>query len=79
MIGQSFGLAYLVPLAIEKLRENILAEGDLYEGDLLQAVVKSDTKFWKENPNYKTEVERLIADNFDLITAHEILNVKTFP
>lgn len=48
MIGQSFSLNYLIPLAIEKLKENILAEGHLYEGDLLNAVLTSDNNYWKQ-------------------------------
>jgi hypothetical protein len=39
MIGQGFGLPYLIPLAIEKLKEDIFAEGDLYPGDLLSNVL----------------------------------------
>lgn len=49
MIGQNIGLKYLVPIAIELLDDNILAEGDLYEGDLLTAVLSSDVGFWKNN------------------------------
>lgn len=54
MIGQNIGLRYLIPLALDKLDENILADGDLYEGDLLQAVLKSDKEYWKtEKGNWK--------------------------
>ncbi|MFJ3868523.1 contact-dependent growth inhibition system immunity protein [Streptomyces nigra] len=38
LIRQDVGLAYLLPLAMEVLRVNPLAEGDMYEGDLLAAV-----------------------------------------
>jgi len=34
-IGQRMSLDYLIPLAIEKLQEEPLAAGDMYEGDLL--------------------------------------------
>lgn len=58
MIGQNIGLKYLLPMAIEILNENILAEGDYYEGDLLSAVLSSDVKFWEENKtDYKTFFE----------------------
>jgi hypothetical protein len=52
MIGQDIGLKFLIPLAIDKLREDILAEGDCYKGDLLKNVLRSDKKYWineKEN------------------------------
>ncbi|MEH0547714.1 contact-dependent growth inhibition system immunity protein [Streptomyces sp. B21-105] len=39
LIGQDIGLAYLLPLALEVLRENPMAEGDMYAGDLLSAVL----------------------------------------
>lgn len=55
MIGQNIGLKYLIPIAIEKLDENILTEGDFYEGDLLNVVLNSNVAFWKDDKqNYKT-------------------------
>ncbi len=60
LIGQNFSLDYLIPLAIEKLKENIFAEGDLYAGDLLEAVAKCNPEFWKANLNYKREMKALI-------------------
>ncbi|MCB1379300.1 MAG: hypothetical protein KDK89_13190 [Alphaproteobacteria bacterium] len=38
MLSQSIGVQYLLPKAIEILRENPFAEGDFFEGDLLVAV-----------------------------------------
>ena len=61
MIGQDFGLPYLIPLAIEKLNENLFAEGDMYEGDLLANVLKIDQNFWKQNPDLWAQVDQLIA------------------
>lgn len=49
-IGQDIGLEYLVPLAIEKLRYNPLAEGDCYPGDLLANVLRADAAFWRAHP-----------------------------
>jgi hypothetical protein len=72
MIGQDFGLDYLIPLAIEKLKENILAEGDFYPGDLLKAVAGSKREFWETNPVYKEELEELIAGNLDLIVKEKL-------
>lgn len=58
MIGQNIGLKYLVPIAVEKLNENIVAEGNFYEGDLLTTVLKSDTEFWKADKlNHKIVCE----------------------
>ena len=33
MIGQEKGLDFLIPLAIETLKNDLFAEGDMYEGD----------------------------------------------
>ncbi|MEM9060371.1 MAG: contact-dependent growth inhibition system immunity protein [Pseudomonadota bacterium] len=40
MLGQSIGAKYLLPKAIEILRENPFAEGDFFEGDLLVAIAR---------------------------------------
>lgn len=59
MIGQSLGLEYLVPLALEQLHDNPLAEGDCYGGDLLANVLQLGGKFWKEHPAWRHDVEVL--------------------
>ena len=45
MIGQGFGLTYLIPVAIEKLKENIFVDADFYKGDLLNNVLSIETNF----------------------------------
>lgn len=49
MIGQNIGLAYLIPLALEALDKNILAEGDFYPGDLLKSVLHSEKEYWRHH------------------------------
>lgn len=85
VIGQGFSLEYLMPIAIEKLKENILAEGDLYEGDLFSNVIsKSTFDYWR---NHKSDWEALLGlydrnkDSFDtsLSSAKTILkNLESF-
>lgn len=72
MIGQNFGLPYLVSLTIEKLTEDVLAEGDLYPGDLLVAVTKIDTRFWIGNPKCKEQIEAIIAANLSVINTMDL-------
>lgn len=72
MIGQEIGLYYLIPLAIEKLRSDLFAEGDLYEGDLLDSVLNVDPIFWKQNPELLTQIKQLIEDERDEIISREI-------
>lgn len=62
MISQQVGLNYLIPLAIEILSSNLFAEGDFYEGDLLQVVLNIDRRFWNDNRAYLVEVNSLIAN-----------------
>ena len=42
MIGQNFGLEHLLPRAMDVLRDDPIAAGDFYEGDLIQAVLRCD-------------------------------------
>lgn len=65
MIGQNFGLKYLIPMAIETLRENPFASGDLYDGDLLRSVLQVKPQFWRENPDLWVEVG-FIADRVEM-------------
>jgi hypothetical protein len=46
MVGQHIGLTWLIPLALDKLKVDILAEGDFYEGDLLVSVLKTSPSYW---------------------------------
>jgi hypothetical protein len=49
MIGQRIGLPFLMPLAVELLMKDPLAEGDFYAGDLLTNVLRVDPSFWSEH------------------------------
>jgi len=61
MIGQSIGLEFLIPLAIELLQENPFVEGDYYPGDLLSAVVKVEPSFWKTHQDFYWSVSEIVA------------------
>lgn len=67
MISQNIGLKYLIPLALETLKENILAEGDFYEGDLLKSVLTSDREFWNKETDLFNELELIISKNENLM------------
>ena len=58
MIGQRLGLEFLIPLAIERLRPDALIEARFYPGDLLVSVLKVDSKFWRQHPDWRAEVAR---------------------
>jgi len=63
MIGQNIALEYLIPLAIETLQTNILAEGDYYPGDLLKNVISVNTDFWVANQQMYTSLKELIQQH----------------
>jgi hypothetical protein len=60
MIGQAIGLAYLIPLALDRLEKEPLAEGDLYPGDLLTAVLKIDEQSWFSNRDLLQRFGRIV-------------------
>jgi hypothetical protein len=60
MIGQEIGVYFLMPIVIETLKENLFAEGDMYEGDLLKNVLEINTTFWDDNKKYWLEMNELI-------------------
>jgi CDI immunity proteins len=69
VIGQGFSLDYLMPVVIKLLKQDILTEGDLYEGDLLANAISERTfNYWTKNkPNWDI-VASLIQQNKNLLT-----------
>ncbi|MRG46689.1 hypothetical protein GFS24_16320 [Chitinophaga sp. SYP-B3965] len=67
LISQQIGMKFLIPLALEMLKKNVLLEAELYEGDLLEAVAKAKISFWEQNPAIKSEVFHLIEANKQLL------------
>jgi hypothetical protein len=62
MIGQTIGLEYLVPLALEHLQQDPLAAGDFYPGDLLGSILgRVQPGFWQKRPDLRRAVEDIIA------------------
>lgn len=45
-----------MPLALEKLTQNLFEEGDYYEGDLLKAVLTSSKDFWDRHTHLRNQV-----------------------
>lgn len=56
IVGQGHSLEYVMPLALDVLRQNPFAEGDLFEGDLLRSVLKTPRQYWDGNPEQRKEV-----------------------
>lgn len=71
MIGQNFGLKFLIPIALDKLKDNVLAEGDYYEGDLLKAVLTCEKVFWISESELTKELDAIISDNEEILKEQE--------
>jgi hypothetical protein len=76
MIGQKFGLQFLVPLAIEKIQDDIFIEIDYYEGDLLSSILEIDTSFWNYNENHWTQLNKLITNKRHELEENKIVITK---
>jgi hypothetical protein len=65
MIGQNIGLEHLLPLALERLHDDPVAEGGYYPCDLLVNVLRSDAGFWRDHPELREQLieltERAVA------------------
>ena len=62
IILQEIGLSRYIPMAIQKLEDNIFAEGDFYEGDLLSAVLQVSDEYWKSHNEERVALARLLAN-----------------
>jgi hypothetical protein len=60
LIGQQVGLGALLPLAIERLEEDPMAEGDYYPGDLLVAVLRVPRDYWDDHPEQHVRVNAVV-------------------
>lgn len=67
MIGQNIGLQYLIPQAFNLLENNVLIEGDYYEGDLLASVLMAPSDFWRKNPALWEKLHLLVQKESNVI------------
>ncbi|MEK6482619.1 contact-dependent growth inhibition system immunity protein [Catalinimonas sp. 4WD22] len=67
LISQQIGLKFLIGMAMEKLGQNVLEEGDLYKGDLLETVSKVPSELWDKHPTERQILNEIINANSSLI------------
>lgn len=67
LISQKIGIEFLIGIALEKLEQNIIVEGDLYEGDLLDSVSKVSTEFWNKNSTEFLNFKNIFESNKEKI------------
>jgi hypothetical protein len=66
LIRQDVGLAHILPVALEVLRDDPMAQGDMYEGDLLAAVLTRSPEVWSESPELGRELRLIVSELSDL-------------
>ena len=74
LIGQGIALNLLIPSALEILKTNIAAEGDLYEGDLLASVLSSEKAFWQDHLEMKQNLILTVRENMNELIDREIMD-----
>src|SRR5262245_23006668 len=70
LIGQNFSLDYLVPLAIDRLEEDPLVEGDYYPGDLLISLLRAESGFWRSHPEMCKRMMEIAKRAMALVRNH---------
>jgi len=70
MVGQEISLPILVPVALNVVEADPLAEGDYYPGDLLSALLTIGSEWWKGNEHLRS---RLAATVDGLVIADKKL------
>ena len=65
-IGQGRGIPYLLPIALERLEVDPLAQGHLYRGDLLMNVLRAEPH-WVGLPDAKTRVRRIVERALEML------------
>lgn len=61
MIGQKFGLRFFIPIAIDKLQNDIFIEADFYKEDLISGILDIDASFWNKNKNQWKRLNDLLT------------------
>lgn len=75
LIGQKISLSILIPLAVERLEEEPLAEGNYYPGDLLHAVFGAGEEFWACHPDSLQRIRKIVIRVEELLPSlDEIVN-----
>ncbi|MBO9728824.1 MAG: hypothetical protein J7623_09325 [Chitinophaga sp.] len=67
LIGQSFNPTYLVPLALEILKNDVLVTAGMYPGDLLKNVLDVPSTYWGEHPDLHQSLINMMQERSEEI------------
>jgi len=73
LIGQGAGLKYVIPLAVEVIKDTPLAETTYFEGDLLLQLLRLSGDDWAENASELAEFKAIVRENYETISACEYI------
>lgn len=62
LLGQGIAIDMLLPRALDILELDILASGDLYEGDLLASCQRLPASHWREHPDHWVRLDSILRD-----------------
>lgn len=71
IIGQGILLHVFVPIAINVLNTDILAEGDFYDGDLLNSVLEVESTYWDTYPIDLKRLIEILTKNQDIMFSYD--------
>jgi hypothetical protein len=71
MIGQKISLFFLVPIALERLEVDPLAEGNYYAGDLLAAILAVNNEFWTARPDLLQGTRLIVRRAKELLSSQD--------
>lgn len=70
LITQDIGLTALMPIAISRLQQQPLLEGEYYPGDLLCASIGVQPDYWSRSPSEFEALRRIAKEAQGLIARH---------
>jgi hypothetical protein len=62
LLLQQESVDVLIPVALNRLEQNPLAEGDFYPGDLLTAVLRIPQAYWQRHPDQHRRISAVIQE-----------------
>ena len=67
LISQEIGIDHLIGPILRRLEQNILAEGNLYKGDLLVSISRIPSKYWAKYESEFHFLKEIVDLKSDLI------------
>jgi len=74
LIGQALFLDVTIPLALDILTSDPMAEGDFYPGDLLKNTLEIDASYWGLHDEEKNRLKHILAEHRQYILDHSLSN-----